>query len=42
MKHFGTILFTEEQPKRFRSGELVNEWSKMYKEIFDEGDVLAT
>jgi hypothetical protein len=42
MKHFGTILFTEEQRKRFRSGELVKEWAKMYKEIFDEDDVRIT
>ena len=39
MEHFGTIFFTEEQRKRFRSGELVKEWAKMYKEIFDEDDV---
>lgn len=42
MKHFGTILFTEEQRKRFRSGELVKEWAKMYKEIFDKDDVRIT
>jgi len=42
MKHFGTILFTEEQRKKFRSGELVKEWAKMYKEFFDEDDVRIT
>lgn len=39
MKHFGTILFTDEQRKRFRSGELVKEWARNYKEIFDEDDI---
>ena len=42
MKHFGTILFTEEQRKRFRSGELVKEWSRTYKEIFDKDDIRIT
>jgi hypothetical protein len=42
MKYFGTILFTEEQRKRFRSGELVNEWAQIYKEIFDEDDIRIT
>jgi hypothetical protein len=42
MNHFGTILFKEEQRKRFRSGELVKEWAKMYKEIFDEDDIRIT
>jgi len=38
MKYLGTILFTEEQRKRFRSGELVKEWAQIYKEIFDKDD----
>ena len=38
MKHFGTILFTEEQRKRFRSGELGKELARTYKEIFDKDD----
>ncbi len=42
MKPFGKILFTEEQRKRFRSGELVKEWSRIYKEIFDEDDLRIT
>ena len=42
MKRFGTILFTDEQRKRFRSGELVKEWARIYKEIFDEDDVRVT
>ena len=42
MKHFGTILFTEGQRKRFRSGELVKEWAQIYKEIFDEDDFRIT
>jgi hypothetical protein len=41
-KYFATILFTEEQRKRFRSGELVKEWSRIYKEIFDEDDFRIT
>jgi hypothetical protein len=39
MKDFETIFFTEEQRKRFRSGELVTEWADMYKEIFDDDDL---
>jgi hypothetical protein len=39
MKRFGTIMFTEEQRKRFRSGELVTEWANMYKDIFDDDDL---
>ena len=42
MKYFGTILFKEEQRKRFRSGKLVKEWARIYKEIFDEDDVRIT
>lgn len=42
MKHFGTILFTEEQRKKFRSGKLVKEWARIYKRIFDEDDVRIT
>ena len=42
MKQFGTILFTEEQRKRFRSGELVKEWRRIHKEIFDEDDMRIT
>lgn len=42
MKKFGTILFTEEQRKRFRSGELVKEWARIYKEIFDKDDKRIT
>ena len=38
-EYFGTVLFTEEQRKRFRSGELVKEWSRTYKEIFDKDDI---
>jgi hypothetical protein len=42
VKYFGRILFTEEQRKRFRSGELVKEWFRIYKEIFDEDDFRIT